>query len=81
MNKHSPTGKRRRGTSRAQFGERLYDTPDQFCHKTNTSRSTVWRMMRDGRLRYVKFGPRLRRIPTSEYERLGLVEAAKAEEM
>jgi excisionase family DNA binding protein len=67
MSKHSPTGKRRRG---APLGERLYDTPDQFGHKTNTSRSTVWRMMRDGRLRYVKFGPRLRRIPTSEYARL-----------
>jgi hypothetical protein len=26
-------------------------------------------MMRDGRLRYVKFG-RVRRIPTSEYDRL-----------
>jgi hypothetical protein len=38
-------------------------------------------MMRDGRLRYVKLGPRLRRIPTSEYERLGLVEAGKAEDM
>jgi hypothetical protein len=79
VNKHAPTGKRRR--AQAQQGGRLYDTPDEFARKISVSRATVWRMMLDGRLKYVKFTPRIRRIPTSEYERLGLVEAAKAEEM
>jgi excisionase family DNA binding protein len=71
MNKHHPDGKRRqrRAPGRASLGDRLFDPPDKFCERTALSRATVWRMMRDGRLRYVKFG-RVRRIPTSEYERL-----------
>jgi excisionase family DNA binding protein len=80
MNKHSPTGKRRRAASRAQIIAPSYESPDQFARRVGASRSTIWRMMRDGRLRWIRVGTRLRRIPTSEYERLGLLEATKAEE-
>jgi excisionase family DNA binding protein len=69
MNKHSPTGKRRR----ARSGE-LFDTPDDFAKKAGISRATVWRLMRDGRLRFARFG-RTRRIPRSEYQRLTSVVA------
>lgn len=72
MIKHHPdsTRRQRRASHRpASLGDRLFDPPDKFCERTALSRATVWRMMRDGRLRYVKFG-RVRRIPTSEYERL-----------
>jgi excisionase family DNA binding protein len=69
VNKHSPTGKRRRRTSQVQSSERLFDSPDEFARKASISRATVWRLMRDGRLRYARFG-RARRIPVSEYERL-----------
>jgi excisionase family DNA binding protein len=67
--------RRRHRRTRAPVLAVLGDTVDQFVAKTNTSRATAFRMMADGRLRYVKLGPRLRRIPTSEYARLGLVEA------
>ena len=69
MNKHSPTGKRRLRASHAQPSERLFHTPDEFARRASISRATVWRLMRDGRLRYARFG-RARRIPVSEYERL-----------
>jgi excisionase family DNA binding protein len=60
----APRRKRRRQTS----GD-LFDTTDEFCRKAGISRATLWRMMRDGRLRFARFG-RARRIPISEYERL-----------
>ena len=47
----------------------MFDTPDDFAKKAGISRATVWRLMRDGTLRYARFG-RARRIPVSEYERL-----------
>jgi excisionase family DNA binding protein len=52
-----------------QLGDRLYHSPDEFARRASISRATVWRLMRDGRLRYARFG-RARRIPVSEYERL-----------
>jgi excisionase family DNA binding protein len=73
--------RRRHRRERARVVAVLGDTVDQFVAKTNTSRATAFRMMADGRLRYVKLGLRLRRIPTSEYARLGLVEAGKADEL
>ena len=69
MNKHSPTGKRRRRALQAQLAERLYDTPDEFARRAGISRATTWRLMKSGHLRYARFG-RARRIPISEYERL-----------
>jgi excisionase family DNA binding protein len=68
LNKNCPTGKRKRRRRRARSGE-MFDTPDDFAKKAGISRATVWRLMRDGTLRYARFG-RARRIPVSEYERL-----------
>ena len=70
VNKHSPTGKRRRAAIRAQTIAPSYESPDQFALRVGASRSTIWRMMRDGRLRWMRIGTRLRRIPISEHERL-----------
>jgi excisionase family DNA binding protein len=53
---------------RARSGE-MFDTPDDFAKNAGISRATVWRLMRDGRLRYARFG-RTRRIPRTEYHRL-----------
>jgi excisionase family DNA binding protein len=49
--------------------QRLYVPPDEFAALVGVSRSTVWRAMRDGRLRYARFG-RARRVPLSELVRL-----------
>jgi excisionase family DNA binding protein len=67
VTKHPPT-RRRRPAPQVQPGERAYDSPDQFAYRLNVSRSTVWRMMADGRLRWVRIG-RLRRIPIAESAR------------
>ena len=61
-----PRARRRRSS---QAGERLYHSPDEFARRASISRATVWRLMREGKLRYARFG-RARRIPVSEYERL-----------
>jgi excisionase family DNA binding protein len=42
-----------------------------MAEATGLSRQMIYRMMKDGRLRYVQIG-RTRRIPVSEQERLGL---------
>jgi excisionase family DNA binding protein len=60
---------RRRRSRRAPADKRLYHTPDEFAERAGIGRATVWRMMRDGRLRYARCG-RARRIPVTEYERL-----------
>jgi excisionase family DNA binding protein len=60
---------RRHPVLQVQLGDRLYHSPDEFARRASISRATVWRLMRDGRLRYARFG-RARRIPVSEYERL-----------
>jgi excisionase family DNA binding protein len=51
-------------------------SPDEFSKATGISRPVVYRMMEDGRLHYVQVTPRLRKIPTTEYARLGLAEVA-----
>lgn len=45
---------------------------DEWIEATGFSRPTTYRWMSDGRLRFVQFGTRMRKIPTSEFERLGL---------
>jgi excisionase family DNA binding protein len=60
---------RRRRSRRAPADKRLYHTPDEFAERAGIGRATVWRLMKNGRLRYARFG-RARRIPVSEYERL-----------
>lgn len=68
MSKLSRTGKRRKRPP----AQPEYDSPNDFARKANIGRTTVWRMMKDGRLRYALFGPRLPRIPHTEYERLSI---------
>lgn len=50
----------------------LTDTVNEFCVKMKCSRVVAYDMMRKGQLKYIKFRKR-RRIPHSEYQRLGVV--------
>jgi excisionase family DNA binding protein len=49
---------------------------NEWCEATGFSRPTTYRWMAVGRLRYVQFGTRMRKIPTTEYVRLGFLPAA-----
>jgi excisionase family DNA binding protein len=60
---------RRERQRQATLAERIYVPPDRFAVLAGISRATIWRMMRDKRLRYAQFG-RVRRIPLAELERL-----------
>ena len=76
MNKHSPTGKRKRGRHRQRSTlTRLGDSVQDFIDRTGISRPTAYRMMADGRLKFIQVTDDMRRIPTSEYVRLGFVTA------
>jgi excisionase family DNA binding protein len=48
-------------------------TVSEWVSATGLSKPSVYRMMQDGRLRFVQFG-RTRRIPATEQARLGLTE-------
>jgi excisionase family DNA binding protein len=63
------TGKKRRHRRRPPTAASLYHSPDEFAERARIGRATVWRMMKQGRLRYARFG-RARRIPVTEYQRL-----------
>jgi excisionase family DNA binding protein len=47
------------------------DTLTEFCAKMKCSRATAYRMMDEGKLKYIQLRNE-RRIPHSEYGRLGL---------
>jgi excisionase family DNA binding protein len=49
---------------------------NEFSEATGISRPTIYRWMASGRLRYAQFGDRFRRIPATEFARLGLCGAA-----
>jgi excisionase family DNA binding protein len=66
--------KRKRGPRKRRPIERVCVSVDEWMAATGFSRPTTYRMMADGRLRYVPFGTRMRKIPTSEFVRLGLSE-------
>jgi excisionase family DNA binding protein len=59
---------------RGQQIDRVCLTVAEWVRSTGLSKQTTYRMMADGRLRFVQFG-RTRRIPTEEQVRLGLVSA------
>lgn len=65
--------KTRRNPPRTRPQDRLGDHVSEFVQKTGVSRPTTYRMMADGRLRFIQVTPDLRIIPTSEYKRLGFV--------
>jgi len=69
MNKHSPTKKRRRRKS-AVVSEAQYLSAAEFARRLGVGRTTIWRLMRAGRLRFIRISPTLVRIPVTEYERL-----------
>jgi excisionase family DNA binding protein len=70
LNKHHRTAKRRRRGS-AIVNDPRYHSGAEFARRLGVSRVTVWRLMRDGRLRFIRISPTLVRIPITEYERLG----------
>jgi excisionase family DNA binding protein len=53
--------------------ERICVSPYEMRDATGLSLATIYRMMKTGQLRFVQLGGRMRKIPTSEYARLGLV--------
>ena len=69
MNKHSPTKKRRRRKS-AVVSEAQYLSAAEFARRLGVGRTTIRRLMRAGRLRFIRISPTLVRIPVTEYERL-----------
>jgi len=52
----------------------LGDTVSEYTRKVKTSKATAYRRMADGSLRYAMVGKQ-RRIPHTEYVRMGLVPA------
>jgi excisionase family DNA binding protein len=54
--------------------EALAHTINEFAARARVSRVTLYRMMNDGQLRFIRLRGR-RLIPCSEYTRLGLVPA------
>jgi excisionase family DNA binding protein len=65
--------KKRRAPRKKREMERVCVSVDEFCRSTGTSKPTAYRMMASGKLKYVQLSTRTRKIPTSEYARLGLV--------
>ncbi|HVI61942.1 MAG TPA: helix-turn-helix domain-containing protein [Bradyrhizobium sp.] len=71
MNKHSPTNKGRRRRSAVRSDDAQYHSAAEFARRLGVGRTTIWRLMRAGKLRYLRISATLVRIPVSEYERLG----------
>jgi hypothetical protein len=69
---HSPQRQKKRGPRKQREIAPVCVSPDEFSRATGISTPVVYRMMADGRLRYVQATTRMRKIPTTEYERLGL---------
>jgi excisionase family DNA binding protein len=69
---HSPIRQKRRGPRAREPIARICVSIPEFCQATGISRPTVYRMMNTGKLRFVQVGPRMRKIPTTEFNRLGL---------
>jgi excisionase family DNA binding protein len=64
-------GRRRKGGQRkALTDEALAHTINEFAARANVSRPTIYRMMKDGELRFIRLRGR-RLIPVSEYSKLG----------
>ena len=77
---HSPQReKQKRGPRKRRSIEPVCVSPDEFSAATGISRPVLYRMMADGRLRYTQVTPSMRRkIPTTEYARLGLCDGEAA---
>ena len=68
-----PSPKRKRGRPKKLYrGRRLTVLVNEWCCHTHTSRSTAFREMAAGHLRYIQHKPGAPRlIPISEYRRRG----------
>jgi predicted DNA-binding transcriptional regulator AlpA len=64
--------RRKRQPRQRQAVDRVCVSVTEFSQATGISRPVLYRMMDDGRLRYTQLTSDMRRIPTSEYLRLGL---------
>ena len=67
---------KKRAPRKIRVTERICDSVGEFSEATGISVPTIYRMMRDGRLKYVQIGLKMRKIPTTEYTRLGLVQGS-----
>jgi excisionase family DNA binding protein len=80
VNKHHPTGKRHRRKSSAALSDSAhYHSAAEFARRLGVGRTTVWRLMRAGRLRFIRISPTLVRIPVSEYARIGCQRRRRAQ--
>jgi excisionase family DNA binding protein len=79
VNKHHPTGKRRRRKSAVRSDDAQYHSAAEFARRLGVGRTTVWRLMRAGRLRFIRISPTLVRIPISEYARIGCQRRRRAQ--
>jgi hypothetical protein len=73
---HAPQRQRRkRGPHKRRPIERVCVSPEEFSRATGISVPTLYRWMAEDppRLRYTQVGERMRKIPTTEYSRLGLI--------
>jgi predicted site-specific integrase-resolvase len=52
---------------------RIAYSVNEWCRMTGQSRASVYRQMKNGKLRFVTMNERIRRIPAEEGQRLGLV--------
>ena len=62
---------------RLDLAGRVSVTVSEWCASTGTSKPSAYRMMKADKLHFVQLGKRTRRIPTTEYERLGLLPSAE----
>ena len=69
---HNPTRQKKRG-GRMRLTDRVCVSVAEWCESTGMSKPSAYRMMAAGKLNYVQIGERTRKIPTTEYERLGLI--------
>jgi hypothetical protein len=68
----SDAQKAKRGRPRKSWPHKRADTVSEYCRRTGESRTTAFRKMKNGLLRFVQSAPgAARHIPFSEYERLG----------
>jgi excisionase family DNA binding protein len=68
----NPQPPKKRSPRKRRVIERICVSLDEFVEATGISKPTVYRWMADGRIRYTQFGQRMRKIPTTEFARLGL---------
>jgi len=56
------------GSSKTAQPQKMALTVDEAAHVLGVSRSTMFTLLREGRIRSVKLGPQIRRIPRAELD-------------